>query len=140
MSSKTATYTGFEFEVEGFPALAIINKDLADKTIQAGYPNAVLIGIVPDTYNEYGHPEEVEYDYLLDVEKKMIEYLEEQTATVHVGHTTLYRKREIIFYTREPEKTEGFLNYYLTTVERETFFEIEADPAWNNVSAFYELL
>ncbi|HET7896847.1 MAG TPA: hypothetical protein VFL47_04240, partial [Flavisolibacter sp.] len=61
MSSKTATYTGFEFEVEGFPALAIINKDLADKKLQAGYPNVVLIEIVPDTYNEFGHPEEAEY-------------------------------------------------------------------------------
>ena len=34
MSNKTATYTGFEFEVAGFPALAIINKDLADKSVQ----------------------------------------------------------------------------------------------------------
>ena len=140
MSSKTATYTGFEFEVEGFPALAIINKDLADKAVQAGYPNAVLIEIVPDTYNEFGHPEEKEYDYLLEVEKKMIEYLEEQTQTVHVGHTTAFRKREVIFYTKEAEKVDGFLNYYLSTIERENFYEIEADPEWKNVSAFYELL
>lgn len=140
MSSKTATYTGFEFEVEGFPALAIINKDLADKNIQAGYPNAVLIQIVPDTYNEFGHPEEKEYDYLLDVEKKMIEYLEEQTETVHVGHTTSFRKREIIFYTKEVDKVDGFLNYYLSTIERENFYEIEADPEWADVSAFYEML
>jgi hypothetical protein len=140
MSSKTATYTGFEFEVEGFPALAIINKNLADKTVQAGYPTAVLIEIIPDTYNEFGHPEEKEYDYLLDVEKKMIEYLEEQTATVHVGHTTAFRKREVIFYTRETDKVDGFLNYYLSTIERENFYEMEADPEWNNVSAFYELL
>jgi hypothetical protein len=140
MSSKTATYTGFEFEVEGFPALAIINKNLADKTVQAGYPTAVLIEIIPDTYNEFGHPEEKEYDYLLDVEKKMIEYLEEQTATVHVGHTTAFRKREIIFYTKEVDKVDGFLNYYLSTIERENFYEMESDPEWNNVSAFYELL
>jgi hypothetical protein len=140
MNSKTATYTGFEFEVEGFPALAIVNKDLADKTAQAGYPNAVLIEIIPDTYNEYGHPDEREYDYLLDVEKKMIEYLEDQTQTVHVGHTTVFRKREIIFYTKEPDKVDGFLNYYLSTIERENFYEIEADPEWKNVSAFYELL
>ena len=140
MSSKTATYTGFEFEVEGFPALAIINKNLADKTVQAGYPTAVLIEIIPDTYNEFGHPEEKEYDYLLDVEKKMIEYLEEQTSTVHVGHTTAFRKREIIFYTKEVDKVDGFLNYYLSTIERENFYEMEADPEWNNVSAFYELL
>ena len=140
MNSKSATYTGFEFEVEGFPALAVINKDLADKSLQAGYPNVVLIGIIPDTYNEYGHPEEEEYDYLLDVEKKMIEYLEEQTQTVHVGHTTAFRKREIIFYTKEAEKVDGFLNYFLSTVERETFYEIETDPEWKNVSAFYEIL
>lgn len=140
MSSKTATYTGFEFEVEGFPALAIINKDLADKTVQAGYPHAVLIEIVPDSYNEFGHPEEKEYDYLLEVEKKMIEYLEEQTQTVHVGHTTAFRKREVIFYTKEVDKVDGFLNYYLSTIERENFYEIEADPDWKNVSAFYELL
>lgn len=140
MSSKTATYTGFEFEVEGYPALAIINKDLADKAVQAEHPNAVLIEIIPDTYNEFGHPDEKEYDYLLDVERKMIDYLEEQTQTVHVGHTTAFRKREIIFYTKEVEKVDGFLNYYLSTVERETFYEIEADPEWMNVSAFYELL
>ena len=140
MSSKTATYTGFEFEVEGFPALAIINKDLADKSVQAEYPHAVLIEIIPDSYNEFGHPEEKEYDYLLDVEKKMIEYLEEQTATVHVGHTTAFRKREVVFYTKEVDKVDGFLNYYLSTIERENFYEIEADPEWENVSAFYELL
>ena len=140
MSSKTATYTGFEFEVAGFPALAVINKDMADKTAQAAYPNAVLIEIVPDKYNEYGHPEEEEYDYLLDVEKKMMEYLEEQTATVHVGHTTAYRKREIIFYTKETEKVDGFLNYYLSTIERETFYEILADPDWTNVTAFYDMI
>lgn len=140
MSSKTATYTGFEFEVEGFPALAIINKDLADKAVQASYPNAVLIEIIPDTYNEFGHPDEREYDYLLEVEKKMIDYLEEQTQTVHVGHTTAFRKREIIFYTKEVDKVDGFLNYYLSTIERENLYEIEADPEWKNVSAFYELL
>jgi hypothetical protein len=70
----------------------------------------------------------------------MIEYLEEQTATVHVGHTTAFRKREIIFYTKEVDKVDGFLNYYLSTIERENFYEMEADPEWNNVSAFYELL
>jgi hypothetical protein len=140
MNSKTATYTGFEFEADGFPAVAIINKDLAGKELQAKYPSSVFIEVVPDSFNEYGHPEEAEYDYLMDVEKKMIDYLEEQTATVHVGHTTTYRKREIIFYTNEPEKVEGFLNYFLSTIERENKFEIEADQEWENVSAFYELL
>ena len=140
MSSNTATYTGFEFEAEGFPALAIINKDLVGQEVQSKYPSSVFIEIIPDTYNEFGHPEELEYDYLIEVEKKMIDYLEEQTLSVHVGHTTTYRKREIIFYTKEEEKVEGFLNYFLSTIERENRFEIEADREWQNVSAFYELL
>ena len=140
MSNNKATYTGFEFEVDGFPAVAIINKDLVSKALQEVYPSSVFIEIVPDKYNEFGHPEEAEYDYLIEVEKKMMDYLEDQTNTVHVGHTTTYRKREIIFYTKEPEKVEGFLNYFLSTVERENKFEIETDAEWENVSAFYELL
>lgn len=138
--SNNATYTGFEFEVEGFPAIAIINKDLNDRSIQAKYPSAVFIEIVPDAYNEFGHPEQTEYDYLVETEKKMIDYLEGQTESVHVGHVTLYRMLQVIFYTREPEKVEGFLNYFLSTIERENSFEIENDAEWEGVSAFYELL
>jgi hypothetical protein len=140
MSSNNATYTGFEFDVDGFPAIAIINKDLNNKTVQAAYPHGVYIELVPDAYNEYGHPEQAEYDYLVEAEKKMIDYLEGETTTVHVGHVTLYRMLQVIFYTKEPEKVEGFLNYFLSTVEREHHLEIESDPEWEGVSAFYELL
>lgn len=138
--SNNATYSGFEFDVDGFPAIAIINKDLADSSLQAAYPTAVFIELVPDSYNEFGHPEQAEYDYLIEAEKKMIEYLEGQTKTVHVGHVTLYRLLQVIFYTSEPEKVEGFLNYFLATTERQTNLETEQDPEWESVSAFYELL
>ena len=140
MNSKTSTYTGFEFEIDDFPAVAIINKDLADKSIQAKYSSSIFIEVIPDSLNEHGHPKEAEYDYLVDIEKKMMDYLEDQTGTVHVGHITSYRKLEIIFYTKEPQKAEGFLSYFLSTIERENTFEIEADATWENVSAFYELL
>jgi hypothetical protein len=140
MKSTDATYTGFEFEVEGFPAIAIINTDLKNLESRAQYGHSVFVDILPETFNENGHPDEKEYDYLIEVEKKMIEYLEGQTETVHVGHTTLYRKREVIFYTREPEKVEGFLEYFLSTIERENSFEVESDTAWENVAGFYELL
>ena len=93
-----------------------------------------------DTYNDVGHPGQEEYDYLVEAEKKMIDYLESQTASVHVGHVTMFRMLQIIFYTKEPEKVEGFLNYFLSTVEREHHLEIESDPEWEGVSAFYELL
>lgn len=138
--SKEATYTGFEFDVEGFPAVAIINKDLAERSRQAAYHTGIFIEITPDAYNEFGHPEQSEYDYLVDAEKKMIDYLESQTATVHVGHVTLYRMLQVIFYTAEPEKAEGFLSYFLSTLERTTNLEMERDAEWENVSAFYELL
>lgn len=140
MKSTNATYTGFEFEVDGYPALAIINSDLKKMENKAQYPYSVFIQIVPETFNENGHPEAEEYDYLNEVEKKIIEYLEEQTQTVHVGHTTVYRGREVILYTKDREAVENFLDFYLQHIERESSFEIEYDENWNNVSAFYELL
>lgn len=139
MDSSKATYTGFEFEAEGYPALAIINTDLKEVN-RADYPYSVLIRIVPDAFNEYGHPEGAEYDHLLEIEKTMMGYLEETTRTVHVGHTTLYRLREVIFYTKDREAVEEYLNEYLPTIDKENSFEIEHDPEWESVSDFYELL
>ncbi|HJW16088.1 MAG TPA: DUF695 domain-containing protein [Flavisolibacter sp.] len=140
MKSSNATYSGFEFEVDGYPALAIINSDLKKLENKSQYPYSVFIELVPDSFNENGHPEDEEYDYLNDVEKKIIEYLEDQTNTVHVGHTTLYRTREIIFYTKDREAVANFLESFLETIERESSFDIEEDSNWENVSAFYELL
>ena len=140
MKSEQATYTGFEFEVDGFPALAIINADLKKLANKSQFPYSVFIQIIPDTYNENGHPEGEEYDYLNEVEKKIIEYMEEQTESLHVGHTTLYRTREIIFYTKSNNEVEAFLEFFLQNIERESSFDIERDPEWENVSAFYDLL
>ncbi|HEU4472727.1 MAG TPA: DUF695 domain-containing protein [Flavisolibacter sp.] len=140
MKSEQATYTGFEFEVDGFPAIAIINADLKALQNKQAFSHSVFITVIPDVYNENGHPEEAEYDHLNEIEKSIINYLEEQTASVHVGHTTLYRAREIIFYTGQPEVVENFLEHFLQAIERESSFDIEEDREWSNVSAFYELL
>lgn len=139
MKSETSVYTGFEFESEGYPAFAVINTDLKSVKKEQ-YPQSVFIQIVPDNYNENGHPEEQEDEYLVEVEKKIIEYLETQTRSVHVGHVTIHRSREIIFYTNDEGVVESFLVYFLPTIERESHFEIVEDLNWENVSAFYELL
>jgi hypothetical protein len=140
MKSADSTYTGFEFEVEGYPALAIINADLKNLPNKADFPYSVFIRIVPDVYNRFGHPEGEEYDYLLNVEKTLIAYLEEQTRTVHIGHTTVYRSREIIFYTKDSAMVEDYLHNYLSTIGRESSFEVESDAEWVYVSEFYDLL
>jgi hypothetical protein len=139
MKSEQATYTGFEFEVDGYPALAIINTDLKNIN-RENFPYSVFITLIPDRFNEHGHPEGEEYDFLNEIEKSMIAYLEEQTQTVHVGHTTLYRAREIIFYTKDREVVENFLEHFLQATERENDFQVEEDREWTHVSAFYELL
>lgn len=139
MKSESSIYTGFEFEADGYPAFAIINTELK-KVNKEQYPYSVFIQIVPDNYNENGHPEAQEDEYLVEVEKKIIEYLETQTQTVHVGHVTIFRSREIIFYTKDEGVVATFLDHFLSTVERESNFEIEENEDWNNVSAFYELL
>ncbi|MGE5520079.1 MAG: DUF695 domain-containing protein [Candidatus Dadabacteria bacterium] len=140
MKSERATYTGFEFEVEGYPALAIINKDLKQLEDKSSYPYSVFIEIVPDAVNENGHPEGDEYDYLNELEKTLINYLENESRTLHVGHTTVYRGRQIILYTKDKHIVEDYLEHYLSTIGRENSFEIEHDPEWENVSAFYDLL
>ncbi len=140
MNSENATYTGFQFDAMGFPAIAIINSDLKNMETRFEYDHSVFIDIIPDTYNENGHPEEEEYEFLNEIEKSIIEYLETQTQSVHVGHVTLYRKREIIFYTKTPETVEGFLNSFMPHIERENKAEIEEDPQWENVAGFYEQL
>ncbi|MFL5772758.1 MAG: DUF695 domain-containing protein [Flavisolibacter sp.] len=140
MKSETSTYTGFEFEVDGYPALAIINADLKKMDNRLDYPYSVFISIIPDAVNENGHPLDEEYEYLNEVEKKIIAYLEEQTESVHVGHTTVFRGREIIFYTNDKELVEIFLENFLVTIEREFTFDVEPDPEWENVEGFYELI
>jgi hypothetical protein len=139
MKSETSIYTGFEFEADGYPAFAIINTDLKNVK-KEWYPYSVFVQIVPDNYNENGHPETGEDEYLVEVEKKIIEYLETQTRSVHVGHVTVYRSREIIFYTNDEGVVATFLDHFLSTVERQSDFEIEEDLNWENVSAFYELI
>jgi hypothetical protein len=139
MKSETSIYTGFEFEADGFPAFAIINTDLK-KANKKEYPYSVFVRIVPDAFNENGHPEEAEDEYLVEIEKKIIEYLETQTRSVHVGHITIFRSREIVFYTNDDGVVTTFLNHFLSTIERESDFEIEEDENWDNVAAFYDLL
>jgi len=140
MKSEKAIYTGFEFEVDDFPASAIINTTLKDMADKSDFPYAVFIALVPDKHDEFGHPTPEEYDFLNEIEKEMISYLEHQTNTVHIGHTTIYRARQIIFYTRDREQVESYLEHYLPTSGRESDFEIEEDPEWEQVSAFYDML
>jgi len=140
MKSESSTYTGFEFEVDGYPAMAIINTDLKNLENRFAYNYSVFISIIPDAVNENGHPTEPEYEYLNEVEKDMIAYLENQTETVHVGHTTVFRGREIIFYTKDKELVDLFLENFLPGIERESSFDVEPDPEWENVEGFYELI
>jgi hypothetical protein len=140
MDSTNATYSGFQFEVNGYPALAVINSDLKNFESRFQYKYSVFIEIIPDVFNEMGHPEGAEYDELNKIEKEIIKYLEGETKTLHVGHTTVYRKREIIFYTQEPDLVRSFLEYFLPETGKETFLEIEEDPEWDDVSGFYEQL
>jgi hypothetical protein len=139
MNSKQSIYTGFEFEEDGFPAFAIINRDLKNLEDRSLYRYAVFIGVVPIEYNEHGHPEGEEENYLLKIEQDIMEEIEMSDETVHVGHITLSLKREMVFYTRLPDKVEEYLNAFLPNINRESSFEILEDPQWENVEGFYEM-
>ncbi len=68
----------------------------------------------------------------------MIDYLEQETRTVHIGNTTIYRKREIIFYTKDSAIVEDYLINFLPTIERQHHYDIEEDRQWTFVAAFYD--
>jgi hypothetical protein len=140
MNSKVSVYTGFQFEEDGFPALAIINTDLKTLTNKTDFKYSIFIEIVPDLCNENGQPEEKEYEYLVEIENRMISYLESETRTVHVGHVTLNKRLEVIFYTKDCAIVEDYLENYLPTINREARFYAEEDKDWEFVSSFYENL
>ena len=104
--------------------------------LQIHFPYSVFIEIVPDHYSENGHPTEQEYDFLNEIEKSIISYLEEQTATVHVGHVTVYRARQIILYTHDKEAVENFLDHFLQATERENGLEADMIDSFFTVSFF----
>ncbi len=102
------------------------------------FEQSIIIDIITNDYNEIVHSTEEEFDIMNIIEQKIIEYLNTQTESIHIGHVTLYRKREIIFYTKTPETVEGFLNSFMPLIERENNAEIEEDPMWKNVAGFYD--
>jgi hypothetical protein len=140
MNSQDSIYTGFQFEEDGFPAFAIINKSLKDFKDRFSYHHGVFIGVMPLEYDEDGHPQGDEHDYLVQIEKDIIEGIEKEGETLHVGHTTLSMKREMIFYTKVPEKVEAFLQAFLPTINRDSNLDILEDPGWEEVEGFYELI
>ena len=138
MKSTMAIYVGLDFEVDGYPALALINKDLKEVQLQRMLPHAVFIDLVPDKTNEMGLPDAEEFEKLNSIEQGMIEYMEEVCVSGHVGHVTRFRLRQIIFYTAKPELVQDYLDSYLENCGRSASFTVEPDPAWEQVAAFYE--
>jgi hypothetical protein len=140
MKSENARFEGFTFEVDGLPAIAIINSDLKNNEQRFEYKYSVFIEIIPEAYNKNGHPEEKEQDFLVQIENEIITFLEIKTETVYIGNTILPRKKEIIFYTKMPEAVELFLKSYLPFIQRKYDFEISLDQEWESVSGFYNQL
>jgi hypothetical protein len=138
MKSTMAIYVGLEFEADGYPALALINKDLKQVQLQQMLSHAVFIELVPDKTNELGLPDAEEYEMLNSIEQGMIEYMEEVCVSAHVGHVTRFRLRQIIFYTAKPELVEDYLPGYLENCGRTASFTLEPDPGWEQVSGFYD--
>ena len=137
MDYNEALFKGFEFEVDDFPAFAIINSIVDDFERKADYPISVFIGIEPEQINNNGHPTEEEADYLEVLESGLLEKLRELDV-IYVGHTTIARKREIIFYIPNDEILIALFEEWATTTNRSTDVDIEEDAEWENIEAFID--
>lgn len=140
MKNENTKYAGFTFNVDGFPGVAVINTDLKDDEERLEFPYSVFIEIIPESYNEIGHPTEEESKFLNEIEDEIVRFLEAKTRSIHVGSTILPKKKEIIFYTKMPEAVKSFLERYLLFIQRKVNFEISLDEEWESVSGFYNQL
>jgi len=140
MKKENTKYAGFTFDVDGFPCVAVINSDLKDDAQRFEFPYSVFIEIIPEFYNEIGHPTEEESKFLNEIEDEIVKFLEAKTRSIHIGSTILPKKKEIIFYTKMPDAVKSFLERYLLFIQRRYNFEISLDEKWESVSGFYNQL
>lgn len=104
------------------------------------FPWFLKIIINVNDYNENGHPEDEEAEILNSFEDFLDSNIKALTIAHYIGRTTLYKKREILYYLQEADKAEQFFNDLKkgTDAIRDFQFVIENDTTWNNVKDILE--
>ncbi|WP_411275220.1 DUF695 domain-containing protein [Daejeonella sp.] len=133
-------FASLQFEMDGKPCVAVINKQYKDFKNKALFPLSLFLLVNTLEKDKMGHPTEKEAAAFHELQTKIIRELSAQFAFCHVGTTTMTGYRDVIFYinSKDQEKTIAVLNKLKAQNKRFESYTFEPDPEWEAVTSFYE--
>lgn len=137
---KIFKYPGENYDViehidaDGYLTFITANLAYRDFRFKQEFPWFLKITMNVKVYNENGHPLPEEAEVLNSFEEFLDKKIKEGTVAHYIGRTTLYKKREILYFLAEPEKVKSILQHILADDDaiRNFQFHIEQDSEWNN--------
>jgi len=133
-------FTAVQFEMDGKPCVAVINKQYKDFKNKSTFPLSLFLLVNTFEKDKIGHPTEKEAVAFHELQTTIIRELSAAFAFCHVGTTTMTGYRDIIFYisSKDQDKAIAVLNKLKVQNKRFESYTFEADPEWEAVASFYE--
>jgi hypothetical protein len=143
---KIFKYPGDRFDViehtddNGYLTFITANFAYKGFAFKQQFPWFVRITLPLEEYNENGHPTEDEAEALNTFEDYVESILKARSITHYIGRTTLYKKRELLYYVSDPVVAKAALEEVTEESEawRKFQFAVENDAAWRQVAYFLE--
>lgn len=136
------TFTTLQFELDGKPCVAVINKQYKDYKSKFMFPLSLFLMVNTLEKDKNGHPTEQESLAFHELQTAIIQALSAEFTFCHVGATTMTGYRDIIFYInpKDQEKAVLVLNKFKADNKRFESYTFESDPEWEAVASFYEAI
>lgn len=133
-------FTTLQFEQDGKPCVAVINKQYKDFKNKPQFPLSLFLLVKTLEKDKMGDPTEKETAIFRELQTTIIRELSSEFAFCHVGTTTMNGYRDIIFYinSKDQDKAVTVLNKLKTENQRFESYTFEEDPEWEAVDSFYE--
>lgn len=133
-------FTTLQFEMDGKPCSAVINKQYKDFKSKSSFPLSLFLLVNTLEKDKNAHPTEKEAIAFHELQTSIIRELSAEYAFCHVGTTTMTGYRDIIFYInpKDQERTIVVLNKLKAQNKRFESYTFEPDPEWEAVASFYE--
>jgi len=134
------TFTTLQFELDGKPCLAVINKQYKDFKNKSQFPLSLFLLVNTLEKDKMGNPTEKETAIFHELQTTIIQKLSAEFTFCHVGTTTINGYRDIIFYinSKNQDKVVAVLNKLKAENQRFKSYTFEVDPEWEAVASFYE--
>ena len=143
---KIFKYPGDRFDVvehtdaNGYLTFITANFAYAGYAFKDLFPWFIRITLPLEEYNENGHPTHDEAEVLNSFEDYLESILKTRGITHYIGRTTLYKKRELLYYVSDPDQAQAALREAINRPDtfRDFQFAVENDAGWRQVAYFLE--